>query len=193
MAGDNALLQKRILDLQAVKDAPSVHYSCIDAKVVTMTTGSQHNYLILDRGSEDGVEVGDGVITPKGAVGIVQSVSANYCFAFSIAHEKVMISAKVGREGIVGSLVWSGYSLKSALLGGLPVHKDIAPGDTVYTSGFSLIFPPDIPIGITGDRRIANGSTSEYKVELLEDLSSLHYVYIVRNNSREELKSLMKK
>ena len=71
------------------------------------------------------------------------------------------------------------------------MHKDIAPGDTVYTSGYSSIFPPDIPLGIVGQKRINNGSTAEYKVELFEDLSSLHSVTVVHNNAKKEIESLM--
>lgn len=190
---DNCDLQRRILEVQARKTAPTLPFTCLDARVVTMTTGSQHNYMILDRGSEDGVEAGDGVITTKGAVGIIQAVSADYAFALSFANENVIVSAKAGIDGSVGSLVWSGLALNSALLGGIPVHKDVAPGDTVYTSGFSAIFPANIPIGIAGEKRINNGSTAEYKVTMLEDLSSLHYVSIVKNTGKAELESLMKK
>jgi len=67
---------------------------------------------------------------------------------------------------------------------------EIAVGDTVYTSGFSSIFPPDIPLGVTGESRIVNGSTSEIKVRLFEDFSSLRYVTIVENLGREEIRQL---
>ena len=188
---DNAQLQSRILQLQAGRPAPSVPYTGQSAMVVTMTTGSQHNYIIIDRGSADGISEGDGIITARGAVGIVQATSEHYAFALSFANEKVVVSAKAGREGTVGSLTWTGLALNAALLGGIPVHKDIAPGDTVYTSGYSSIFPPDIPLGIVGQKRINNGSTAEYKVELFEDLSSLHSVTVVHNNAKKEIESLM--
>jgi rod shape-determining protein MreC len=67
---------------------------------------------------------------------------------------------------------------------------DIQVGDTVYTSGFSSIFPPDIPLGVTGESRIVNGATSEIKVRLFEDFSALRHVTIVENLGREEIKEL---
>ena len=69
----------------------------------------------------------------------------------------------------------------------------VSPGkghSTVYTSGFSSIFPPDIPLGITGASRIVNGSSYEIKVTLFEDFSALRYVMVVENLNKEELKSL---
>ena len=63
-------------------------------------------------------------------------------------------------------------------------------GDTVYTSGYSSIFPSDIPLGVLGEARIVNGATYEINVELLENFKALRYVTIVDNMAREEIKRL---
>jgi rod shape-determining protein MreC len=60
----------------------------------------------------------------------------------------------------------------------------------VYTSGYSSIFPPDIPLGTTGDSRIVNGATYEIEISLFEDFGALRYVTVVENMGREEIKSL---
>jgi rod shape-determining protein MreC len=67
---------------------------------------------------------------------------------------------------------------------------EFEPGDTVFTSGFSSIFPPDIPLGTTGKSRIVNGSTYEIEIELLEDFGALRYVTIVENLGKDEMKQL---
>ena len=67
---------------------------------------------------------------------------------------------------------------------------EITQGDTIFTSGFSSIFPPDIPLGIAGESKIVNGSTSEIKVRLFEDFSALRYVTIVENLGKAEIKQL---
>ena len=61
-------------------------------------------------------------------------------------------------------------------------------GDTIYTSGYSSIFPPDIPLGILGDAKIVNGATYEINVDLFEDFGALRYVTIVDNTAHEEMK-----
>ena len=85
---------------------------------------------------------------------------------------------------------WDGRSSRGAILSEIPHHIGISPGDTVYTSGYSTIFPPDIPLGTTGESRLVNGATYEIKVTLFEDFSRLRYVTIVNHTGKEELKEL---
>ena len=65
------------------------------------------------------------------------------------------------------------------------------PGDTVFTSGFSSIFPADIPLGLTGESKLVNGATLVIKVRLFEDIRRLRYVTIVSNNDRAEIENLL--
>ena len=89
-----------------------------------------------------------------------------------------------GKES--GLLVWKGRGNR-ALLKELPLQYNYTPGDTVYTSGHSLLFPPDIPLGIAGEARIANGSTHVLEVSLFQDFSAVRYVTVVHNNSFDEI------
>ena len=165
-------------------------FTYIPAGISKISSNSQHNYMILDKGSAHGVEEGYGVITAKGAVGIIDAVSENYSFARSFRNHQMSISARLGKEGSVGTMVWDGTSKNKALLKEIPHHIELAPGDTVYTSGYSSIFPADIPLGTTGDARIVNGATYEIKITLLEDLESLRYAIIVGNLGHDEITTL---
>ena len=155
-----------------------------------ISSNSQHNYMILDKGSADGIKEGYGVITAKGAVGIVDAVSENYSFARSFKNHQMSISARLGKDGSVGTLTWDGTSDNKALLKEIPHHIELAVGDTVYTSGYSSIFPADIPLGTIGDSKIVNGATYEIKVTLFEDLESLRYAIIVGNLGHDEITTL---
>ncbi len=158
--------------------------------IVSRTDISQHNYVIIDRGLADNVKEGDGVITEKGVIAIVNSVSENYSRAISIKNSKVNVSAKIGKDGYVGSLNWDGVSNRGAILSGIPIQDRVEPGDTVYTSGYSSIFPADIPIARVKNSRIHGGSSAEIEVEFMEDLSRVRYVMIVKNCDSEELNEL---
>ena len=170
--------------------ATTLGYKYIPATISKISNNTQHNYIIIDKGSDDGVLQGDGVITGKGAVGVIDAVSRNFSYARSFKNHGMSISARVGKTGISGPLVWDGVSSNGALLKEIPLHMEIAVGDTIYTSGFSSIFPPDIPLGTAGESRIVNGSTSEIKVSLFEDFSALRYVTVVENLGRKEIKEL---
>lgn len=166
-------------------------FEYLDANIVTMTSGSQHNYMIIDRGRRDGVEPDDGLITANGVVGVVQSVSEGYAYAVSYANVEMVVSAKAGREGSVGSLRWSGYSSGDSFLDGIPLHCPVETGDTVYTSGFSSMFPPDIPLGTVEEKNTRGGSSASFKIKLFEDFSSLHHVMVVRNPDRRQIEGLI--
>ena len=168
----------------------SRNYRFIPAEISKISNNSQHNYMIIGKGYEDGVTEGSGVITGKGAVGIIDAVIRKHAYARSFKNHEMNISARLGKEGAVGPLSWDGVSSDGAVLKEIPHHVEFEKGDTVFTSGFSSIFPPDIPLGEVGEAKIVNGATYEIKVRLFEDFGALRYVTVVENMGKEEMKEL---
>lgn len=167
-------------------------FNYIPATIIKSSTNTQHNYLIIDKGSEDGVTRNSGIITDKGVIGIVDAVSSHYSYAISFLNTELFISARLGNSGAVGPLAWDGTGSDRAILKEIPLQFKFAPGDTVYTSGYSTIFPPDIPIGVAGESKIINGATNEIKVDLFQNHKALKYVTIVSNTRAEEIEAIEK-
>ena len=201
LAQENFELRTRLakLDVEAedsmtfnVPEAPNMagKFRYIPATITKISNNTQHNYLIVGKGTRDGVTVGSGVITGKGAIGVIDAVSDNYAYARSFRNFGMSISARIGRNGSVGPLEWDGRSRNKAILKEIPHHIEFHEGDTVYTSGYSSIFPPDIPLGLTGQTKIVNGATYEIEVTLLEDFGALRYVTVVDNTGQKEMKKL---
>ena len=165
-------------------------FKYIPATIIKSGTNSQHNYLILDKGSEDGVVQNSGIISSKGVIGIVDAVSKHYSFAISFLNKEVNISARLDTTGAVGPLAWDGLTTDGAVLKEIPLQFKYNPGDTVYTSGYSAIFPPDIPLGIAGDAKVINGATNEISVKLFQDHSALKYVTIIENTRISEIEEI---
>ena len=166
------------------------NYKFIHAEIAKISNNTQHNYMIIGKGSDDGVREGSGVITGEGAIGIIDAVSRNHSYARSFKNHEMNISARLGKDGAVGPLAWDGITSDGAILKEIPHHVHFEKGDTVYTSGFSSIFPPDIPLGAVGESKIVNGATYEIKVRLFEDFGALRYVTIVENLGKDEMKAL---
>ena len=202
LAMDNARLHEelqtyRLRDEQTREEAASVsgqgrQFRYIPATVVKMSRGTAHNYIILNKGSEDGVVAQSGIITERGVVGIISSVGKHYSYGLTLMNGNVTVSAKIGSSGINAPLRWDGLSSSGARLSDIPPHHNIAPGDTVRTSGFSSIFPADIPIGVSTGTRLVDGSTVSVDVELFQDFSNVHYVTIVENRDKAEIEALEK-
>lgn len=202
LAIENHELRVRIRQLESMTpDSASVvsmashdgvvgDYRYIPASIVKISNNSLHNYIIIGKGSEDGVANGSGIMTGRGAIGVIDAVGKHYSYARSFKNHEMSISARLGRQGAVGPMSWDGFSSNKAVLKEIPHHVEFHRGDTVFTSGFSSIFPPDIPLGTTGDSKIANGATYEIEVSLFEDFGALRYVTIVENLGRTEINNL---
>ena len=162
-------------------------FDYIPAEVIKISRNKQHNYMILNKGYEDGIQEKSGIITRNGVVGIIDAVSAHHAYAFSFQNSDISISGRLGEEGATGLLVWDGIRSDGAVLQEIPLQFKYEVGDTVYTSGHSLVFPPDIPLGIAGDAKVINGATNEIRVDLFQDFTAIRYVTVVHNTAFEEV------
>ena len=183
-------LEESDLDVPVSAGNKTRHYSYIPANIMKISNNKQHNYIIIGKGAAEGVTEGAGVVTGKGAVGIIDAVSEHFSYARSFKNHEMSISARLGRNGAVGPLSWNGKSSAGAILKEIPHHVEFHEGDTVYTSGYSSIFPADIPLGTAGKAKIVNGATYEIEVTLFEDFAALRHVTIVENLGRDEMKKL---
>ncbi|HIQ85833.1 MAG TPA: rod shape-determining protein MreC [Candidatus Cryptobacteroides excrementigallinarum] len=165
-------------------------FSYTPATIVKMSRGRVHNYVILNKGSEDGILPQSGIITDRGVIGIVKSVSRHYSYGLTLMNPDIAISTRVGREGISAPLVWDGLTTDGATVTDIPPHYEIAPGDTVRTSGYSSIFPEGIALGITGESKLVDGSNQHVRVRLFQDFNTAHYVTVTRNLELGEIERL---
>ena len=196
LARENFLLHEQLLQCQEQlrtlrteeREVPdSSGFALFPAEIIKISRNKQHNYLIINRGYQDGIREKSGIITRNGVVGIVDAVSEHHAFAFSFQNSDISISARLGSEGSNGLLVWDGLHDNGAILKEIPLQNHYQPGDTVFTSGHSLLFPPDIPLGVAGEAKVVNGATHEIAVTLFQDFSSVRFVTVVYNQSLEEI------
>ena len=180
---DNAVKEKTATDSLSFESS----FQMIPATIVKISRNKQHNYFIINKGYEDGVFPESGVITSNGVVGIIDAVDKHYSYGLSLMNTNLNVSARLGIDGAIGPMKWDGISSSKALLQEISIQNEQTPGDTVWTSGFSSIFPADIPLGITGESRVINGATYEIDVNLFQDFKDLKYVTVAINSGREEI------
>ena len=193
LANENMRLREEILKYQSLSLPPALFdsiFSAIGAEVIMNTTSSLQNYLILNKGSDDGIETDMGVIVNQGVVGIVRDVNRRYSRVISLLNTRSPISARIEPGGAIGSLIWDGKSIHSAIITDMPQNSEVAVGDTVYTSGFSQIFPPRIPLGVVTGTSISQGTFLEAKCRFFQNFNTLRYVYVIKNYRSQEVNSL---
>lgn len=167
-------------------------YAFIPAKVVDNTVQNFKNHVTINKGRADGIEPNMGVISPNGVVGKVKDVSEHYALITSLLHTDMNVSALVKRSNTLGSIEWKGVNPTQASLEYIPIHINIITGDTIVTSGYSGIYPPEILIGTVKQVR-PEGDAAFYDVDvdLSNDFFQLSYVYVVKNKLKQEKDSLL--
>ncbi|RZS98950.1 rod shape-determining protein MreC [Aquimarina brevivitae] len=198
---ENKKLRNRISSLQ-VQDSLTSYidstsfatpYLYIKANVYRNDYSKLDNYILLNKGSKDSIQPDMGVITDKGIVGIVESVSNNYSSVISILNSNSSINAGLKKSNQYGSLVWNGKNPNVVQLETVPRQALLKIGDTIITNGRSTIFPKGIGIGTILDYKL-DRSQNYYTIDvkLFNDMTDLGYVYTIQSNRKEEIQELVK-
>jgi rod shape-determining protein MreC len=168
-------------------------YRFISAKVISNTTNKRNNYLVLGKGSIDGISKDMGVITSSGIVGIVKEVSQNYCSVISVLHKDSRISAKIKKNGQIGTILWKGGNFRYGELIDIPTHIKPTLGDTIITSGYSTSFPEGIIIGTIADYKVEKGDNFyTIRVRFSSDFNSISYTSVIQNIMKDEINNIKK-
>lgn len=166
-------------------------YDYMSANVIYNTIHKAHNYMIIDKGVKDGMTLDMAVFSAQGVVGIVNDVSENFSTVMSILHPDARISAKLMPSNQLGTVMWEGKEPDEVYLYDIPQHVTVNIGDSVFTSGFSNVFPRDLLIGEVIEVQLSqNASFYVIKLRLATDMNRVNSVFVVKNLYKEELDQL---
>lgn len=166
----------------------------IGAKVIRSMRWNNGNRMVINRGEQDGVHVGQGVVEGSMAIGRVIETNARHALVLPLVHKSLEWSARVGQSGPAGRLLWDGRSINRGTLVDIPRSFDVSTGDTLYTTGFQGFFPTGFLIGIVADKEMEPaGEFQILGVHLPASFQSLQYVHVIDTGSREVIDSLTQK
>ena len=116
------------------------------ANVISQDTNPIFRSIIIDQGSDDGVQVGMPVEAPRGLVGQVYRTSPNAAQVLLITDNISSISGRLSSSRSVG--IVQGGGLGGVLsLDWVDLETQVNLGDIVLTSGLNGKFPRDLVIG----------------------------------------------
>lgn len=168
-------------------------YDFISARVINNSVSYISNYITLNKGRKDGIQPDMGVVSVRGVVGVVSTVSDNFAVVLPLLNPKFKLSCKVLGSSSFGSMWWDGRDARYAYLYDLPRHVEFQAGDTIVTSGFSALFPESILVGtVSSFEKQRDDNFFTLKVELATDFSSLDNVMVIRNYYQSEQRELEK-
>jgi rod shape-determining protein MreC len=151
----------------------------LPARVINMSASPYlSSSLSIDIGLESGVEENDPVITPKGIIGKTTIVGDNAAIVQMINDVNFRLSVRIKPSGSTGILRWLDGDLY--LIKEVQKNANVNIGDKVVTSGFSDIFPDDLPVGkvvnITDERGRFQKSVV---VQINENIGSIINLFVI--------------
>lgn len=191
---ENALLREELLAIKAqtniATDSLPRNYRVITANIINNSVNNQQNLIIIDKGELDGVKPDMGVICASGVVGIIKTTSDHFSVVIPIINNKSKISCKLDSSNNFGSVVWNGGDYRYAKLTEIPKHVNVSIGEKISTSGFSSIFPANIPIGEVINVEEESEQFLSIDVKLSTNFRTLSYVEIMDFGYKQELDSI---
>jgi len=133
--------------LRGLKDAlPPVAERWLVAEIVDIQLNDTRKWVVVNRGTRNGVFKGQAVLDDKGLLGQTTHVgpwSAEVILITDIEHA---VPVQIERTGLRTIAVGTGDSASLALPY-LPANADVKVGDVLMTSGLGGVFPAGYPVG----------------------------------------------
>ena len=200
LAEENAMLRRQlsiVYDTTAcifdVNEGDTL-YKYIPAQVVNNSTNQANNYIIINKGTLDGIQREMSVISTDGIVGVVTDVSRHYASIMSLLHSKSVVGVRFKNNQEIAGLKWETNNYRYGMVEDIPTHIVLQKGDTVVTSSHSFIFPEDLMVGTVEEfYPTAIDALSKAKIRFATDFSTLRHVYVIKDLHKPELDSLKAK
>ncbi len=185
-------LQSEILELQQQLVETDILYALLNfarqrpentyiaAAVIGKDPSPFLNYVIIDRGSDNGIFKGMPIVTEQGLVGSIDAVTASAARVKLITDQSSVVNVKLQNsktEAQVQGSVTGDISLEM-----VSTTVQLTEGDLVFTSGMGGTFPPEIFVGQVQSPQIKENALFQTAIiQPSVDFSNLRAVLVITN------------
>lgn len=143
-------------------------------------------FLVIDRGAQDGIEKGMPVISARGLVGRITEVNNQWSKVLLLVDASSSVNAMLQRSRATG--IVQGRLGRTLIMQYIPQGESLQEGDIVMTSGLGGNFPKHLVIGqVTEVRQNDVDMFQEAEVRSAVDFQRLEIVMVIRNFEPIEL------
>ena len=152
-------------------------HNVIGAEVISNGKDPLSERLIIGKGSQDGLKVGDAVIDQSGLIGLLTQVHTQSAEIGLISGGQSIVPIAVSRTGERNLAYGNGNGLD---LRYFPTGSDLKSGDILLTSGLDGTYPGGIPVA-TVSKVVRASGTPYYDTKLtpLAALRSSRFVLVL--------------
>jgi len=155
------------------------------ARVISGSTDSFNNTIVIDKGTSSGLAVGMPVVDSGGVIGQIIECGPTTSTVRLITDEKSGVAAMVQSSRAQGMLM--GSASRQITLNLINTNQKVAVGDTVVTSGLGGVFPKGLPFGKVTSVEAAPGSIYyTIVIEPYGNVSSNEEVMVITSLSEEQ-------
>lgn len=189
LAYENYRLQNAILENYRLRRMLAFQqqsaFELIPAKVIGFSPQEFVTGFLLSSRDASQIKKNAAVLTPRGLVGKIVKLSSGFAICQSLLDPNSMVSVRIQRNRELGMVAWDGADGLKMLYVSNTVS--VLPGDVVYTSGMSQIYPPDIKVGIViSTRKNEHELFQEIRIQPAVNFNSTEEVFIIQKNKGNE-------
>lgn len=197
-----AMLQSEIVALQENLAQSDILYTLLDfartnpeheyvaATVIGREISPFLQYIIIDKGSNDGLRHGMPVVTQQGLVGRIDALISDAARIQMITDANSTVNIKLQTAGVEG--VVRGSVTGEITLDMVPVDTEAQIGDILMTSGLGGTYPPNIFVGqVLTMQSKQNVLFQTGSVQPVVDFSNLSAVLVITNFDSVDISPLV--
>lgn len=175
----------RLRSMLGYKQA-ATQFDLVSARVIARDSTTWTKSVTINCGSADGITKDMAVITERGLVGNVASVTNHSAIVQLILDPRSAVGALVQRqESRVAGIIEGNSQQTMAKMVNIPRDADIQDADIIVTSGFGGVYPKGILIGTVNQVVNEEGGLLKYAVlSTAVDFNKLEEVFVI-TKSRE--------
>ncbi len=173
---------ERLKNLLQYQDTYSAYFETKTAAVIGRDPGNWFGFVILNKGSKDGIVKDMPVVTPSGLAGKVVTVSDKTSQVILITDPLSGVGALVQDSRVPGVLEGTTAGSDETRLIHVPKDTQLTKGQVIITSGIGGTFPKGIPIGRIV--KVSDEPTGLFKTAMVvpfADLNRLEEVLVISN------------
>lgn len=170
----------RLRELLTMKSSLSTDYQLVAAEIIARDLKNWNHRVTLNKGSKDGLAKDMAVLTHRGLIGRINSVTASTAEVLLITDRQGAVAALLQSSRYPG--VVEGTTDNSNLLQmiHLPFDAPVEENDVVVTSGLGGIIPKGIRIGYVEKIKVEpNGLMKRAIVKPFADLDRVEEVLVI--------------
>ena len=177
LKNENISISLQLKNLKKITGEEIYKYETLQAKVLLYKSNILHETIIINKGKNNGIKVGDPLIKNNILVGKILKTNFNTSHGILITNLNSRIPVRIGKNNYKAIVVGNPKSERQLNLEFLPKEFTFEDGDYIYTASIENTMPEGILVG-----QIKLRNDNDFDAKPLFDFSQLDYLTVVKFN-----------